>query len=209
LKEALATISLTVALAGPLLAQSLTVSAQMDIYQAGGYNDGSGANPPAVFAFPAGAGHILTFSSVTGSWTCAAGVPEYGPDGTSTGACFHAGGQKFNNPIGPFAGYATSDFVEGLTGMFFEDNLPVSPAPRLRFYDHDSSRGGIPTDFTILSPQMGQVFFIGDGLTGTGSGQLREFAQHSARLLFRQCPIARCDFPHTTFRIQPEIVNWV
>lgn len=156
-------------------AATLSVSAHMDIYRAGGYNDGSDGSAPAVFTFRAGPGQVLKFSSVSGSWVCGTGNPEYGPDGTSTGNCYHAGGQSYQNPIGPFAGYATTDFVEALTGMFLEDSLPVSPPPPTRFYIQDNSQGGVPTDSLILSPRIGQVFFIGDGRTGTGTGGLQVF----------------------------------
>jgi hypothetical protein len=51
-------------LASPLLAQSaqtLSVSALMDIWQAGGYNDGSGGSLPAVYTFSAASGQSLAF----------------------------------------------------------------------------------------------------------------------------------------------------
>jgi hypothetical protein len=35
--------------------------------------------------------------------------------------------------------------------------------------------GGIGTDFTTLSPDLDQLFFIGDGLTGTGTGSVQQF----------------------------------
>lgn len=71
-------LALLIPMAAPgLRAQSLTVSAYMDIYRAGGYDDGSNGEAPAVFTFSSGSGHILMFSSVTGSWTCNGGVPDY------------------------------------------------------------------------------------------------------------------------------------
>ena len=39
---------------------NLTVEATMDIYQAGGYNDGSGGIPPVVLSFPARAWRTMT-----------------------------------------------------------------------------------------------------------------------------------------------------
>jgi hypothetical protein len=48
------TFVLLVAMALPAQDQvSLTVDATMDIYRAGGYNDGSDGVPPGVFSFPA------------------------------------------------------------------------------------------------------------------------------------------------------------
>ena len=72
-------------LAGTLLAQSsetLSVTAFMDIWQSGGYNDGSNGLPPVAYAFPAAPGQTLTFSSVTGTWSCGNDATPNGPDGT-------------------------------------------------------------------------------------------------------------------------------
>jgi hypothetical protein len=55
-----------------------------------------------------------------------------------------------------------------LAGVFLTDDEPVDPAPaRLDFSANDS--------FTDLSPLINQAFFIGDGLTGTGSGAVQRF----------------------------------
>jgi len=154
--------------------QETFVAAGMDLYMAGGYNDRSGAHPPALYAFSAEAHRTMTFS-VAGMWTCANGSnPGYGPDGENTGdACYPRA--SITDPIGPFSGYELTDFTGALAGIFLEDTLPVSAPPALRFYISDSSQGGIPTDFKVLSPLIGQVFFIGDGLTGTGTGTRQEF----------------------------------
>ena len=66
--------ALMVAIPGvvPAMAQSqvkLTVDATMDLYRAGGYNDGSDGIAPAVFSFTAGAGQTITFPNVSGAWT--------------------------------------------------------------------------------------------------------------------------------------------
>ena len=171
-------LQIGLALAGSLEAQNsttLSVSAHMDIYRAGGYDDASDGIAPVAYSFPARAKQTLTFPSVTGAWTCSDGVPVYGADGTTTGPCFQAEGQSFKNPIGPFSGYSVTDFVGAMAGVFLEDALPPSAPPPLRFYVSDSSQGGIQTNFKTLSPRIGQVFFIGDGLTGTGSGTVQIF----------------------------------
>ncbi|HUE22277.1 MAG TPA: papain-like cysteine protease family protein [Bryobacteraceae bacterium] len=149
------------------------MSALMDIWQSGGYNDGSGGSAPAAYAFPAAPGQAFTFPSVTGTWTCNFGVPEYGPDGTTVPTCYT---QASNfSATGPFSGLDLVDFQGPLVGMFLEDTLPASPPPTLRFYISDSSQGGIRTNLATLSPQIGQVFFIGDGRTGTGTGAIQVF----------------------------------
>jgi hypothetical protein len=168
------TLQIALLLTGALRAQdglTTSASAHMDIYRAGGYDDGSDGTAPAKFTFPAAPGQTLTFSSITGAWSC--GVSSlYGPDGSTTTVCQP---HNMNNPIGTFSGYDTTDFTGGLAGIFLEDGLPHSAPPPLRFYVSDAAAGGIQTNFTSLSPQIGQVFFIGDGLTGTGSGATQMF----------------------------------
>jgi hypothetical protein len=162
----------------PLPAQNqvnLTVDATMDVYRAGGYNDGSDGIPPVVFSFPARAWRTMRLPSAGGAWSCQNGYPDYGADGETSGYCVTAGGPTNFNAIGPLSGYHLTDFVGALAGVFLEDALPASAAPALRFYVSDNSAGGIQTGFAALSPQIGQVFFIGDGLTGTGSGEMQTF----------------------------------
>ena len=58
-----------------------------------------------------------------------------------------------------------------LVGVFLDDSQPdSSPAPA----DIDFSSGS-GTAFTALSPALKQVFFIGDGRTGTGFGATQTF----------------------------------
>jgi len=149
----------------------LLVSSHMDIWRAGGYDDGSDGVPPATYSFAAGRGQVFTFLEA-GSWSCGA-TPKYGPDGSTTTVCQP---HSIDNPIGTFSGYESTDFVGALVGMFLEDTLPTSAPPPLRFYVSNNTEGGIPTDFQVLVPQIGQVFFIGDGLTGTGTGAFQAFA---------------------------------
>jgi hypothetical protein len=153
----------------------LSVSARMDIYRAGGYNDLSDGVGPAVYTIQAGTVPTITFSGITGAWACAPSAPLYSPDGTTGPGCVAPAGGLNINPIGPFSGYASTDFGGALTGVFLSDSLSTSAPPSLRFYMNDSSKGGIQTNFTSLSPLIGQVFFVGDGLTGTGAGSPQVF----------------------------------
>jgi len=166
-------------LSGPLLlhsqtAATLAVSSHMDPYRAGGYDDGSDGIPPAVHSFVAGSAQFLTFPSVKGTWTCASAVATFGPDGLAGfGTC--GGSLTIGDPGGPFSQLFLTDFGCPLVGMFLEDTLPSTPASPLRFYLSDSSQGGIPIRFRVLPLLIGQVFFIGDGLTGTGMGSVQVF----------------------------------
>ena len=76
----------------------------------------------------------------------------------------------------PDAGITGLNAISGYTGPkgalvgVFLDNTPTqnvaTPPAALNFTN---------TSFTSLSPGIGQVFFIGDGLTGTGSGTTQNF----------------------------------
>ena len=60
--------------------------------------------------------------------------------------------------------------INSLVGVFLDNSQPDStPAPA----SLDFSSIGI--NFSSLAPQVKQVFFIGDGLTGTGSGAVQNF----------------------------------
>ncbi|MCZ8227016.1 MAG: PEP-CTERM sorting domain-containing protein [Microcystis sp. LE19-84.1B] len=60
--------------------------------------------------------------------------------------------------------------LNSLLGVFLDNSQPDStPAPAAL----DFSSIGI--NFSSLAPQLKQVFFIGDGLTGTGSGAVQNF----------------------------------
>jgi hypothetical protein len=165
--------ALTASIEAQNTATELLVKATMTPWKAGGYDDGSDGIAPADFTFAAGPGQVIKFLSVQGEWNCGDG-PLYGPDGTDGGPNCN-GPYYINGPIGTFAGYASTDFYGALAGIFLEDTLPPSAPPLLRFYVSNNSEGGIETDFRVLNPRIGQVFFIGDGLTGTGTGLVQAF----------------------------------
>jgi hypothetical protein len=152
---------------------SLTVDATMDIYRAGGYNDGSNGIAPVVFSFPAGAWRTMTFPSVGGAWSCASS-PLYGADGAlAPSPCYNV--SNIPNPVGPFSGFLGTDFGGALVGVFLGDTSPAVAPPTLHFYFSNSSQGGVQTNFLTQTPKIGQVFFLGDGLTGTGTGTIQKF----------------------------------
>lgn len=124
-------------------------------------NSPAGTLPPSAGIAP-GSVSALAFSSVTGSVN-AAGSP-LGPDGETPSG----------SNIQSTAGIAGADDNGGrfyLMGVFLTDAEPADPAPaRLNF-----GALGLGHAFTTLSPQIAQAFFIGDGLTGTGSGTVQQF----------------------------------
>lgn len=103
----------------------------------------------------------ITFAAA-GSWNPRWGLdPWTGPDGGFTGNP----GTNINswNGISGIAG----PYNMWLTGVFLGPVLPTSAPPRLIYSDFSA------TSYTGL--QLGQTFFIGDGLTGTGSGVVQQF----------------------------------
>ncbi len=61
---------------------SVSVNANMDLYRAGNYDDGSDGTAPAIFSFNALAGRTLSFSAVNGTWACDAAGTPFTADGT-------------------------------------------------------------------------------------------------------------------------------
>lgn len=62
-----------------------------------------------------------------------------------------------------------------LSGVFTSGSVPQPPAPAA--LNFSGSYGGSPlgTAFANLSPLLNQTFFVGDGLTGTGTGAAQAF----------------------------------
>jgi|ERR1035438_677885 hypothetical protein len=58
-----------------------------------------------------------------------------------------------------------------LVGVFVAAGGPSGPTPPAL----DFSGSGIGTSFASLSPLLDQLFFIGEGLTGTGTGDVQQF----------------------------------
>lgn len=81
------------------------------------------------------------------------GAPLYGPGGnglSGSSLSSFGGVSGYLGPQGP------------LTGVFLDNNVPLGPAPATL----DFTPGGLGIDFLSLSPALGQVFYIGDGVTG-------------------------------------------
>lgn len=86
------------------------------------------------------------------------GAPMFGPGGnTPAGSSLSSFGgiSSYAGPQGP------------LVGVFLDDNVPNGVAPA----GLDFSPSGLGIDFASLSPQLGQVFYIGDGKTSGGEFQ--------------------------------------
>lgn len=81
------------------------------------------------------------------------GPPYFGPSGNGVG------GSNLN-PLDGISGYIGPQGP--LAGVFLDDSIPSSgPAPSTL----DFSPSGLGLDFLSLAPMLGQIFYIGDGVT--------------------------------------------
>ena len=148
---------------------SLNVLGIDDIYAAGHSTVPAtvfpGTFPPTVTLL-AGPNQQLTFSSVTGMVGCNFSITN-GPDGT----CF-PGTDTTVTSYGGLSGISVKQANMFLVGVFLNNNEPSGAGPSVLTYNFG---GGLNTTDASFSPAIDQVFFVGDGLTGTGSGQEQVF----------------------------------
>ncbi|HKN22082.1 MAG TPA: hypothetical protein VJX73_11725 [Terracidiphilus sp.] len=167
-KLACAATSSSPAITGAILLQQvLQVSAKANIFAAGHAKPedpgggGAGVMPPFV-KFPAGPGKILTFTTVSGQVSCCGGGSTFnGPDG----------GTSYQTSVLPYKGISgITDTKRSmfLVGVFVSDTEPKDPAPKAL---NVTGTEGLAS----FSPLLQQLFFIGDGLTGTGTGSAQQF----------------------------------
>jgi hypothetical protein len=87
------------------------------------------------------------------------GPPFFSPDGNGTS------GSNLS-PIGDISGFIGPQGP--LAGVFLDDNIPNTGSPPVTL---DFTGGGLGTDFSSLTPELGQVFFIGDGFDSFAAAQ--------------------------------------
>jgi hypothetical protein len=155
-------------LSGPALAATanVTVGGNASPFLAGqpsGTNCCSGttapADSPVLVPLTLTAGTPLTFSA-TGS---VSNVGGSGP-GTADGADLFS----MNGTYGTGISGAQNIWLNALVGVFLDNSVPSGSGPA----SLDFSSG---LNFASLTPGIGQIFFIGDGLTGTGTGGVQQF----------------------------------
>jgi hypothetical protein len=147
---------------GAAIAQADTlVPANSVIYAAGNQSaqTADGADPVAVAVNGATS---YTFSA-TGTITLNNGtLNDADGGGAATGSSSNSGSGSISGISAPNAGY--------LVGVFIGTGGPSGSAPASLDY---SAAGA--TGFSSSSPLLDQVFFIGDGLTGDGTGTAQVF----------------------------------
>ncbi len=158
-------------------ATTLSVDARAATYDAGQSTPLIGGVLPPSIDLGAGTSHVVTLSNVYGLVDCVyIYSPRFGPDGSN---CTGSAGTII------FSGNSISGIVHDsrqmfLAGVFVGPTTPSgSPPATLQFTGPNGS------SFTDLYPLLNQQFFIGDGLTGTGSGAQQSFhAPNGATRLF-------------------------
>ena len=146
---------------------NVTVGGDDNVYLSGmpngtsccGGDSAPGQSPTLVTGFSSG--NILTFSVTPGGFFSNVGGGS-GP--TADGESGFGRGEE--NGISGYTGP-----LNALIGVFLDDSQPTSSlAPGTI----DFSLAGA-TSFASMSPLLKQIFFIGDGLTGNGTGGIQQF----------------------------------
>jgi len=146
------------------VAATVTIDGRSDVFSAGETQADAprgGVLPLSITLAPGGG--TLRFSNVRGLAGCGPGNTS-SPDG---GGC--AGGNTNIASAGVVSGIVDHSHSQFLVGVFLGDT-PQAVPPSLDF-----SEGAIGEAFAELSPAIGQSFYIGDGLTGTASGEQQVF----------------------------------
>lgn len=158
--------------AAPAAAATLDVDARANIFGAGHAapppgSGGAGQLPPGI-TFPAHAYQVLRFTLVAGEVSCCGllGGLGNGPDGGP-----HASGTTDILSIAGISGIVNDSRTMFMVGVFLGPDEPADPSPaRLDF-----GSTGIGMNFATVTPEIAQVFFVGDGLTGLGTGEQQIF----------------------------------
>jgi hypothetical protein len=130
--------------------------------------DGSGL-APAEYDLPANAS-VLTMTKVAGTITLNSGGGYNDPDGVVV-----TGGYGLSLPDASYASaYGGISGIKqpgagALIGVFETSSAPVAPPPATLDFTT------IGNNFTSFAPALNQLFYIGDGLTGDGSGAVQRF----------------------------------
>lgn len=141
-----------------------TINADDNIWGAGlsaPPDPGGGGAGELPVDIPLSGSPAIYVSNVTGLTNCCSSSPNTPADGAS-------GGQGISG-YGGLSGITDSDYHFYLVGVFLDNVQPSTAPPTLDFTSNH--------DFTSLSPELGQIFFVGDGLTGfeTGTGSPQQF----------------------------------
>lgn len=150
-------------------ASAVTIQGTDAIYGAGLSGHGNNkSTAPAEFNFVNGIGTFINVTNVTGLTSCCAHIA---PNANADGLGGNIGNGSTNiNAANGISGIQVNGRQLFLAGVFVDAaNLPSGAAPAKLTYP--------PLSLSAASytPLLNQAFFIGDGLTGTGTGDVQRF----------------------------------
>ena len=163
-------LGLAVTNVNPVKAAQLNISGDSNIFGAGKTSapapgGGTGGQLPPMFNFAAAAGQVLTFSNISGSVNYSAS-PATSTNGVGDGRAFLSGTNM--SSYGGISGIRNDNAIGFLVGVFLNDSEPTGSGPSALDFTNNTS-------FAELSPLLNQTFFIGDGLTGSGLGNIQSY----------------------------------
>jgi hypothetical protein len=163
-------LGLAITNVNPVNAAQLTISADSNIFGAGKISPpapggGTGGQLPPMFNFAAAADQVLTFSNISGTVNYGAS-PETSTNGIPDGRAFLSGTNI--SSYGGISGIRNDNAIGFLVGVFLNDSEPTGSGQAALDF---TNRTSLPE----LSPHLNQTFFIGDGLTGSGVGNIQRF----------------------------------
>ncbi len=153
----------SVASAAAVTFTNVNVDATSVIFSAGGNTSSAamgGTDAVLAATFDAATGRVMTISA-SGNVSCTPTIWN-GADG----GCLSL--STALDPVNKISGIQSAGDAMYLMGVFLQNALPTSAPPSLAY-------GAGSYSNSSFSPMLGQVFFIGDGLTGTGSGLAQSF----------------------------------
>jgi hypothetical protein len=163
-------LGLAVTNVNPVKAAQLNISADSNIFGAGKTSapapgGGLGGQLPPLFNFAAAAGKVLTFSNISGIVNFSA-LSATSTNGIGDGRAYSSGTNI--SSYGGISGIRNNNAIAFLVGVFLNDSAPTGSGPLALDFTNNTS-------FGELSPLLNQTFFIGDGLTGSGLGNIQRF----------------------------------
>ncbi|MEN0020881.1 MAG: hypothetical protein AAF747_08370 [Planctomycetota bacterium] len=149
---------------------NVVVPATANIFSATTGNPGPNATAAVEIAIPSGPGNQFVAVDVTGLVTALEGIL---PFTNADGMFINPAGQAVDTNIVPSNGLSGTFLPAGLSlvGTF----LGPQRGPGL-ISPSSVDFGVLGVDFVTISPEIQQTFFIGDGLTGNGTGLVQLFA---------------------------------
>lgn len=144
---------------------TVTIDSRSDIFSAGlakADEARQGVMPSTITLAPGGG--IVSFPKVIGKASC------NGPDGVGADGGGCAGGYTDLQPANKLSGMIHHQKTMFLVGVFLAPKPPAKTPKTLDFSDK-----ALGTTFEKLEPQLGQVFFIGDGHPGDPGGATHDF----------------------------------